>query len=336
MDINVGIIGCGYWGKNLIRNFIEAKNCWLSTICDSNEELLQKVKSRYPSLTALTDYRKLIASKDINTIVIATPVSQHYPLAKEALLAGKHVLVEKPLAASAAHVEELIALAEKQKKVLMVDHTFLYTGAVRKIKGLIDSGSIGNLLYYDSVRVNLGLFQHDINVIWDLAPHDLSIMDYLVSEKPVSLRAVGMAHLTKGIENVGYMILNFESNMIAHFHFNWMSPVKIRLALICGSEKMIVYDDIEPSEKVKIYERKVELMKSVEDKYRLYYDYRVGDLWVPKIELTEALNLMCQDFIEAIRTERKPLSDAHSGLRVVRILEAAQKSISNGGELVPI
>jgi len=336
MNVNVGIIGCGYWGKNLIRNFIEAKNCWLSTICDSNEELLQKVQKRYPSLTALTNYRDVMTSKDINTVVIATPVSQHYPLAKEALLAGKHVLVEKPLAASAREVEELIALADKQKKVLMVDHTFLYTGAVRKIKNLIDSGTIGKLLYYDSVRVNLGLFQQDINVIWDLAPHDLSIMDYLVKEKPVSVRAMGMAHLTKGIENIGYMILNFNNDMIAHFHFNWMSPVKVRLAMICGSEKMIVYDDIEPSEKVKIYERKVELMKSVEDKYRLYYDYRVGDLWVPKIELTEALSLMTQDFIEAILTGKKPLSDAQSGLRVVRILEAAQKSISSGGDLISI
>ncbi|MCK4851859.1 MAG: Gfo/Idh/MocA family oxidoreductase [Candidatus Omnitrophica bacterium] len=331
MDINVGLIGCGYWGKNLIRNFMETENCWLSAICDTNKGLLEKFNKRYPSLSTHTDYKAIIDSKEINAVAVVTPVHQHYRLAKEALLADKHVLVEKPLAASVAEAKELVALAEEKNKVLMVDHTFLYTGAIRKMKGLIDAGEIGDILYYDSVRVNLGLFQEDINVIWDLAPHDLSIMDYLLRERPVSVMAVGSAHVKEGIENIGYLILNFDSNLIAHFHFNWLSPVKIRLTLICGSEKMITYDDLVPGESLKVYDRKVEVMDSDEAHDKLLYDYRVGDMWAPKVELMEALRLVCGEFVNSILEQRAPLTDGESGLRIVRILEAAQRSIKNNG-----
>ncbi|KJJ83515.1 Oxidoreductase domain-containing protein [Candidatus Omnitrophus magneticus] len=336
MDVVIGVIGCGYWGKNLVRNFIEAEECWLQSICDTSEATLKKFGVRYPSLDRFTNYKDLIYSDKINTVVVATPVRYHYFLAKEALLAGKNVLVEKPLAASVKEAEELVELADKKGLVLMVDHTFLYTGSVRKIKELVDGGHIGNILYYDSVRVNLGLFQEDINVVWDLAPHDLSIMDYLLKEKPISVRAIGAAHVKKDIENIGYLTLNFASDLIAHFHFNWMSPVKIRLVLISGSEQMVVYDDLMPSEKVKVYATKVRVNNGEDESYKLHYDYRVGDMWAPKVDMSEALGRMCKDFALSIKEKRKPLSDADSGLRIVRILEAAQKSIKSNGEEVKL
>ena len=334
--INVGIIGCGYWGKNLVRNFIEAKNCWLSSIADNNEKALQEINVRYPSLRAYANYKDLIRSKEINTIVVATPPGEHYHMVKEILLAGKNVLVEKPLATSLKDAKELAALARKSDKILMVDHTFLFSGAVKKIKEIIKTGELGEILYYDGVRINLGLFQRDVNVLWDLAPHDLSIMSYLLEKDPVSVSAIGAAHVKKGTENIAYLTLKFKDNLIAHFHFNWLAPAKVRLTLIGGSEKMIIYDDTDPSEKVKVYDKNVRMKHSSGSEYKSSYDYRVGDMWAPKVDLAEALQYMCNEFVDAIKEHRKPLSDGEFGVRIVRILEAAKESIINDGTMVKL
>jgi predicted dehydrogenase len=336
MKLNVGIIGCGYWGRNLIRNFMYAQNCRLSSVADSDKKALQYVRSCYPSLKTHLNYKKLIDSKEINAIVVATPIQQHYRMSKEALLVGKHVLVEKPLTTSVKEAQELVSLARKKNKILMVDHTFLFTGAVRKIKEIIEAQELGRILYYDGVRINLGLFQKDVNVLWDLAPHDLSIMSFLLDKEPVYVSAIGVAHLKNGIENMAYMTLRFKDDLIAHFHFNWLAPVKVRLTLIGGSEKMIVYDDTEPSEKVKVYDRKVKVMHSPESEYKPNYDYRIGDMWVPKLDLAEALQYVCQEFVEAIRKHRKPVSDGEFAVKIVNILEAAKKSIKNNGKIVKL
>lgn len=329
--VKIGIVGCGYWGHNLTRNFIETKDCWLYSVADLNKGILDKINKRYPSLKTFSNYEDLIADKDTEAVVVATNNKQHFPVAKAALLANKHVLVEKPLASSVREAEELVHIAKENNRVLMVDHTFLYTGAVKKIKELIEKKEVGDILYYDSVRVNLGLFQKDLNVVWDLAPHDLSIMDYLLDEKAVSVSANGVAHLKEGLEDIAYLSLRFNSKLIAHFHFNWMSPIKVRRALIGGTEKMIVYDDMEPSEKIKVYDRKVKIVISPEDKFTPFYDYRIGDMWAPKVDLSEALGLMCAEFVDSIIHKRQPLSDGESGLRVVRILEAASESIKHNG-----
>ncbi|MDD5195584.1 MAG: Gfo/Idh/MocA family oxidoreductase [Candidatus Omnitrophica bacterium] len=336
MELNIGIIGCGYWGKNLIRNFMEIQNCRLAAVADTDKKALQYIKLRHPSLIAYTDYKDLIASNIISAVVIAAPAQEHYRMAKEAMLAGKHVLVEKPLATSAREAQKLVLLARKKNKILMVDHTFLFTGAVRKMKEIIEAKELGRILYYDGVRINLGLFQKDVNVLWDLAPHDLSIMSFLLDKKPVQVSAIGVAHLKKGIENIAYMTLGFKDDLIAHFHFNWLAPAKVRLTLIGGSEKMIVYDDTEPSEKVKVYERRVKVMHSPEGEYKPNYDYRIGDMWAPKIDLAEALRYVCEEFISSINECRRPLSDGEFGLRIVKILEAAKKSIINNGKIVKL
>jgi len=339
MKVNIGIAGCGYWGKNLVRNFFEVENCWLSSIVDENTKTLDEINKRYPSLKIYTDYKELLDSEEVNTVVISTPANTHYQMVKDALLADKHVLVEKPFVRSIGQAKELVELAEKRNKILMVDHTFLFTGAVRKIKELIDANGIGNILYYDSVRINLGLFQKDVNVIWDLAPHDISIMCYLLKGEPVSVSACGIAHIQEGIENIAYLVLYFKNSMIAHFHFNWLAPVKVRLTLIGGSEKMIVYDDTEPSEKIKVYDKKVRVFDpstSTENEFKPLYDYRTGDMWAPKVDLSEALGYMCKEFVDSIAEERQPLSNGEFGLKVVRILEAAQKSISNNGKNIKL
>ena len=340
MTISVGVVGCGYWGPNLIRNFAENEGAVLRWVCDKDARHLSKAARRYPVARPTEDYEELLRDPRLDAVVIATPVATHYDFARRALEAGKHVLVEKPFTASAAEAEELIALAERRGLNLMVDHTFIYTGAVRKIKESVDAGELGDLLYFDSVRVNLGLFQRDINVVWDLAPHDFSIMDYVVGREPTALLATGSSHIEPGIENIAYVQLRFgDSPLIANFHFNWLSPVKIRRTLIAGSRRMIVYDDIEPTEKVRIYDKGVtrnDAAVEEEEAYKTLVSYRTGDVWVPKLDPTEALHYVCAEFIDSIRDARPSASDGRAGLRVVRLLEAAQASINDGGRWIKL
>src|SRR5918911_1708091 len=338
----IGVIGCGYWGPNLLRNFSENEDARLRWMCDLDSERLETLGRRYPSAKTTTDYRQLLADPELDAVVIATPVSTHFNFAREALQAGKHVLVEKPFTASVEEAEGLIELAERRGLTLMVDHTFIYTGAVRKIKEIVESGELGQLLYFDSIRINLGLFQRDINVVWDLAPHDLAIMDFIIDRQPLAVTATGSCHVEQGIENIAYVMLRFPDEFIAHFHFNWLSPVKIRRTLIAGSRKMVVYDDIEPTEKVRVYNKGVLITRAEEvaaDKeaaYRTLVSYRTGDVWVPKLDSTEALHYVCDEFLSAITEKRRPLTDGQSGLRVVRLLEAAQASISQEGRAIPL
>lgn len=338
---NIGIIGTGYWGPNLLRNFSENEAARVSWICDLDAKRLAGMGRRYPSAQTTENYLDLINDPALDAVVIATPVDTHYRFALDALNAGKHVLVEKPLTSSAAEAEELIAAAERNGVNLMVDHTFVYTGAVRKMKELLESGDLGDLLYFDSVRINLGLFQRDINVVWDLAPHDLSLMDYIIGKEPVALSAIGSCHIADGIENIAYVMLKFADEFIAHFHFNWLAPVKIRRTLLAGSKKMIVYDDIEPTEKIRIYDKgvtktEIENDSDRETAYQTLVSYRTGDVWVPKLDGTEALKYVCSEFLDSIRDKRAPLTDGRAGLRVVRLLEAAQRSIKRGGEFVAL
>src|SRR3989440_7982723 len=326
---NIGVIGCGYWGPNLLRNFAENEGAQLRWICDFDEDRLASMSRRYPMAQTTTDYGALIRDASLDAVAVVTPVATHFPIARELLRAGKHVLLEKPLAATAREAEELIDLAETNGRTLMVDHTFVYTGAVRKMKEIVASGELGELLYFDSVRINLGLFQKDINVLWDLAPHDLSIMDYLIEGQPDGLSAIGSCHIEPGIENIAYLIMHFPGDFIAHFHFNWLAPVKIRRTMIAGSSKMILYDDIEPTEKVRVYDKGVTANRASdrEADYQTLVSYRTGDVWAPKLDATEALYYVVAKFLESIRSKRKPLTDGEAGLRVVRILEAAQQTI---------
>jgi predicted dehydrogenase len=337
----IGVIGCGYWGPNLLRNFSENEEARLRWMCDLDEQRLEMLGRRYPSAKTTPDYRKLLSDPQLDAVVIATPVSTHFNFAREALEAGKHVLMEKPFTANVVQAEQLIELAERNDLTLMVDHTFIYTGAVHKIKEVVASGELGELLYFDSIRINLGLFQRDINVVWDLAPHDLAIMDFIIDRQPLFVTATGSCHVERGIENIAYVMLRFTDEFIAHFHFNWLSPVKIRRTLIAGSRRMIVYDDIEPTEKIRIYDKGVMVTRSEEaadkeDAYRTLVSYRTGDVWVPKLDSTEALHYVCREFLSAIAEKRRPLTDGHSGLRVVRLLEAAQQSISQNGRPIKL
>jgi predicted dehydrogenase len=334
----IGVIGCGYWGPNLLRNFAENEAAELRWICDLDEQRLAALGRRYPAAQTTTDYRKLLADSELNAVAVVTPVATHFQIAKEALSAGKQVLMEKPLTATVREAEELIDLAKRNGRTLMVDHTFIYTGAVRKMKEIVAGGELGELLYFDSVRINLGLFQRDINVLWDLAPHDLSIMDYLIERQPDAVSAIGSSHIEKGIENIAYLMLHFPGEFIAHFHFNWLAPVKIRRTLIAGSRKMILYDDIEPTEKVRIYDKGVTTNR-IGDRdadYQTLVSYRTGDVWAPRLDPTEALRYVVAEFLESIRQARKPLSDGDAGLRVVRVLEAAQQSMKCGGQIKPV
>jgi len=341
VKINVGVIGCGYWGPNLLRNFAENEMADLRWICDLDVQRVSAMGRRYPAAKLSGNYKELLADPALDAVVIATPVGTHYSFALQALEAGKHVLVEKPLTARVVEAEHLVERADRQGLTLMVDHTFVYTGAVRKIKEIVDRGDLGDLLYFDATRINLGLFQDDINVVWDLAPHDLSIMDFVIDRKPQAISAIGSCHVKKGIENIAYLLLMFPDEFIAHFHFNWLSPVKIRHTLLAGSRKMVVYDDIEPTEKVRVYDSGVTTTEHVnlrdrEADYRTLVSYRTGDVWVPKLDSTEALKYVCQEFLTAINERREPLTDGNAGVRVVRLLEAAQESINNGGAAIKL
>ena len=333
--IKIGMIGVGYWGPNLIRNFSDLDDVEVVACADLSEDRLKKIGKRYPGVTCTTDFQKLLENPDVDGVVIATPVSTHYPIAKAALEHGKHVMIEKPLADSAEHALALVELARRVNRVLMVDHTFIYTSAVRKIRDLIDSGELGDVLYFDSTRINLGLFQKDINVIWDLAPHDLSIMDYLLQMEPIAISATGASHAGNGIANIAYMTLRFPNNAIAHFHVNWLAPVKIRQTLIGCSKKMVVYDDLEPTDKVRVYDKGITVNGSAEKRYQTLIGYRTGDVLIPKIDATEALLRVAQEFANSIKEGREPLTDGNAGYRVVCLLEAAQKSLeSNGNEVL--
>jgi len=330
--IRFGVIGYGYWGPNVVRNLRSLDSVKLVAICDQNEAALRRVRQAYPDIVVTTDSSELLCSPDIDAIAVITPVWTHFELAKRALQNGKHVFVEKPFTSTSAQAEELIELAEKNNLQIMVDHTFLFTGAVRKVRQLIEDNTLGKLYYYDSTRVNLGLFQHDVNVIWDLAPHDLSIVDYLIGERPEAIVATGEKHLN-GLTDIAFMTLYFPDNVIAHINVNWLSPVKVRTTLIGGEKKMLVWNDLEADEKIKVYDRGVQ-MNSREGVYNLLVSYRSGDMWSPKIEPTEALKAELSYFVDCIQNSEVPINDGMAGLRVVRMLEAAEESLSLKGEAV--
>jgi predicted dehydrogenase len=315
---------------------MEASGSTVVAVCDLLPERLEPLRHRYPSLQTVSSSQQIFDDKEIDAVVIATPVSSHFELAMSALRAGKHVLVEKPLAANSELGQQLIDEAAKRELVLMVDHTFLYTGAVRKIKELIANNELGEIYYYDAVRVNLGLFQHDVNVIWDLAIHDLSIMDYVLPSKAIAVSATGISNIPGQPENVAYITLFFSQPQIAHVHVNWLTPVKVRHTLIGGSEKMILYDDLEPSEKVKIYDKGVTVSQSPEAVYEMLVSYRSGDMWAPRLDATEALHTEVLHFIDCIENNKRPETDGHAGLRLVRMVEAADRSLRARGQLIEI
>lgn len=331
--VRMGIIGLGYWGPNLLRNFSSAEGCQVRLCCDSDERRFGKLAAQYPATKFINSAEELFQSPDIDAVAIATPVHTHYDLAKRALEAGKSVLVEKPLTMQVDHAEELIALATKKGLVLQVDHVFVYSPPVTKIKEIVDSGKLGKIFFVDSVRINLGLFQHDVNVIWDLAPHDLSIVDYLLGRSPHSLSAFGGVHANHGIEDVAYLNLDFGDGLVANFHVNWLSPVKVRYLMIGGSEQSLIYNDLSSSERIKVYNRGIDMVTD-EQRRKVLVNYRTGDMWSPNVGHEEPLGIMAADFIECIQKGRRPIADGESGLRVVRILEAAQRSIKAQGERV--
>lgn len=328
--VKVGIIGYGYWGPNLVRNFFATSNCEVKSVADPRTERLLVLAKTYPKIKGVLKANDIIFDPEIDAVIIATPVSTHFNIAKKSLEEGKHVLLEKPMASSVKEAQVLIELAMKKNLILMVDHTYLYTGAVQKMKSLMDQQDLGELKYLDSTRINLGLFQNDVNVLWDLAPHDLSILTHLVNEKPYSVNARGITHTNNDIENIAYLTVNYPSGFIAHFNCSWTSPVKVRMMLIGGDQKMILFNDLEPTEKIKVYDTGYSYCND-EDKNQVMVDYRIGDIYVPKLSTTEALLGMANDFISSISGKKQPLSSCFLGLEVVRILEASSLSIKNLG-----
>lgn len=341
--VNVGVIGCGYWGPNLIRNFSQLRGCVMHSCADVSSERLKHMKKLHPSIQTTSNYRDLIENDEIHAIVVATPVSTHYKFAKEALENGKHVLVEKPLTMNSKEAEELINLAKKKKRVLMVDHTFEYSAPVIKTRELIEKGELGSIYTIDMVRVNLGQFQKDINVVQDLLPHDASILMYVLNQKPKNVRTIAEAYIQKGIEDSAHVVLKFGSKAMATAHVSWLTPQKIRRIAIVGSKKMLVYDDLDAKEKLKLFDRGVSVENAGEAGREFYdtfaefkYLYRSGDIQVQKIEEIEPLKSVCSHFIDCIEHDKTPISDGESGLRVVKVLEAAQQSLKKGGEEVEI
>jgi predicted dehydrogenase len=330
--IRVGVIGYGYWGPNIVRNLHGQDSVQVVMICDKSQARLARAQKAYPSVRVVTDSAEVLRSPEIDAVAIITPVWSHYELAKEALENGKHIFIEKPFTSSSAQAEELIELAARKKLTIMVDHTFLFTGAVRKIRELTESGALGDLYYYDSLRVNLGLFQHDVSVVWDLAPHDLSIMDHIIKGEPEAIVATGEKHLN-GVEDVAFMTIYFPRNVIAHINVNWLSPVKIRTTLIGGQKKMLVWNDLVADEKVRVYDKGVQIT-SGEGIRDLLVSYRSGDMWAPQVEQLEALHVELKYFAECVMDNKTPFNDGHAGLRIVRMLEAAEASIRKRGELV--
>jgi predicted dehydrogenase len=338
--IRMGVIGYGYWGPNIVRNLRGVDGCEVAAVCDRSPGALARVAQAYPEVATTTDASELMTSPKIDAVAIVTPVHTHFALAKSALEHGKHVFIEKPFTTTTAQAEELIELATRRNLTIMVDHTFLFTGAVRKIRQLMDEGVLGDIYYYDSTRVNLGLFQHDVSVVWDLAPHDLSIMDFLIHDKPEAVIATGETHLN-GLVDVAYITVYFPGNTIAHINVNWLSPVKIRTTLIGGEKRMLVWNDLEADEKLKIYDKGVAMNGNgnghghgKQGLYELLVSYRSGDMWAPRVEQTEALKVELSYFIECVRTTQTPINDGVAGLRVVQLLEAADRSLKERGRTV--
>ena len=330
--VRIGLIGYGYWGVNILRNLRSLAGARLEMLCDSAAEALQRARRVCPELRLTQESAGILFSPEIDAVAIITPVSTHFELAKAALQNGKHVFLEKPLTSNSHQAEELIELAEQHNLTLMVDHTFLFTEAVRKIRQLIYSGTLGALYYYDSMRVNLGMFQHDVNVVWDLAPHDLSIMEYLVRAKPEAVSATGQRHVGE-LEDVAFITVYFPEKMIAHINVNWLSPVKVRSTLIGGERRMLVWNDLEADEKIKVYDRGVNVCRR-EEVYELLLSYRCGDIWIPHVRAAEALQTELDYFLECVVNSKKPINDGKAGLRIVKLLEAASRSLAKGGELV--
>lgn len=330
--IKLGVIGYGYWGPNIVRNLSNVDGCEVVTIADTAAAARMRAHKAHPSIKITAEPSEVTGSAEIDAVAIVTPVWTHYDVAKAALENGKHVFVEKPFTTSSEKAEELIELAEKNNLRIMVDHTFLFTGAVKKIQELIQDGSVGKLYYYDSTRVNLGLFQHDVNVLWDLAAHDLSIMDHLIDAAPEAISATGQSHLNS-CEDVAYMTVYFPEKVLAHINVNWLSPVKVRTTLIGGEKRMVVWNDLEADEKVKVYDKGVNI-NSREGVYDLLVSYRSGDMWAPQLEAGEALNRELSYFADCVSNGKAPFNDGRAGLRVVRMLEAASQSIAKRGSLV--
>jgi predicted dehydrogenase len=341
--INIGVVGLGYWGPNLVRTLAIPGRCRVASVCDLDTAALARISERYPSVGTTTRFDDLLAAAEIDAIAIATPVRSHYELAMAALQAGKHVFVEKPITETSDQARRLITAADRRGVILMVDHTFIYTGAVQRIRELVRSGDLGKVYYYDSTRVNLGLFQKDVNVIWDLAIHDLSILDYVMEGTPTVVSAVGTRHVAGSPENVAYLSLFLSDGAVAHINVNWLAPVKVRRTLIGGSHKMIVYDDLQPSEKLRVYDKGITLSESSSDSdiRHLLIGYRTGDMWAPRLSMHEALVAEAEHFVDCIETGRAPVSDGAMGLRLVEILEHATQSMSQQGcpvtiERVPV
>ncbi len=333
--IGIGVVGCGYWGPNLVRNFSALPGSEVRAVCDRDPARRAEVGRHLSAVRRESDFRALLDATDIDAVAICTPVDTHYPLAKAALEAGKHVLVEKPMTDSVETARALVELAQVENRVLQVDHTFVYTGAVQKLRSLIDSGDMGEILYIDCVRINLGLFQSDVNVVWDLAPHDVSILRYLIDRDPLWVSAIGSAHYGP-LESQAYVTIAYDDSLIAHLHVNWLAPVKIRSTLIGGSRRMIVYDDLAPSEKIRVYDKGITLPDDSASRHRALVDYRMGDMFAPHIDKSEPLERVCRDFLDAIENGTQPLTDGAAGLEVVRVLEAAQRSIHKDGERVSL
>jgi predicted dehydrogenase len=330
--LRVGVIGYGYWGPNVVRNLYALDACEVASLCDRNPAALQRAHRTYPGLHKTTDPGEVLTSPEIDAVAIVTPVWTHYDLARAALENGKHVFVEKSFTATSQQAEQLVELAERRNLRIMVDHTFLFTGAVKKIRELIDDSVLGPLYYFDSSRINLGLFQHDVSVIWDLAPHDLSIMDYIIRDKAEAVVATGGNHLNS-LADMAFITVYFPNNVLAHINVNWLSPVKVRTTLIAGRDKMLVWNDLEPDEKIKVYDKGV-TTTSKEGVYDLLVSYRSGDVWAPKVEQTEALTAELAYFIDCVVSGTTPFNDGQAGLRVVRMLEAADRSLAERGKVV--
>ena len=326
--LKVGVVGLGYWGPNLARNFAACPLTTTAAVCDMDPARLEGVASQYPSAAACSEYADLL--EKVDAVAVATPVATHCELARMALEAGKHVLVEKPMTLTVREARSLVSLAEEKGLVLAVDHTFLFTAAVRKMKEIVDSGELGEVWYLDSVRINLGLFQHDVNVVWDLAPHDLSIMDYLIGPRTATLVTYGAAHTPSGMADVAHIHLDFGGGLTAHFHVNWVSPVKIRRMIVGGSKKMVVFDDMDPMDKIRVYDRGIELGGS-EEVHEALPQYRIGDMYAPAIRQTEALQVEVEEFAKAVLEGGPLTASGREGLRVVEILEASDRSLANAG-----
>jgi predicted dehydrogenase len=337
--VKVAVIGCGYWGPNLIRNFSSTPGVEVAWVCDVDRDRVSQMEKRFKVTRTTTQVTDVLSDPTVDAVALATPVATHRPLGEAALRAGKHLWVEKPLAGSVEDAEALVATARSHDRRLFVDHTFVYTPAVRKIRDLARAGDLGDLLYFDSVRVNLGLFQSDANVLWDLGPHDLSIAQYVLDRHPVEVSAIGVQHVAGEFEDMAYVTLKYGDNLVAHFHFNWLAPVKLRMIMIGGSKKMVVYDDLEPVEKIKIYDKGVDVARSGKDpeaRRRALVSYRTGDMWSPRLDQLEALSLAAREFVAAITEGRPIVTDGEAGLAVVKVLSAAQRSLERGGQFVKV